>query len=142
MRTAPATVTVERDGRAYVALGATGTQTRVPFEAGDLTAIEALAQVGGLSSNYADPTGIFVLREEPAPTAAAVLGRSDVSGPQPIVYLVDLTSPQGLFDAARFAIRDGDLVYVTEAPYVQWRKALEVVTGNAAVAARIDALGQ
>lgn len=134
-------VTVERDGRAYVALGATGTQTRVPFEAGDLTAIEALAQAGGLSSNYADPTGIFVLREEPVQTASAVLGRS-AAGPQQILYLIDLTSPQGLFDAARFAIRDGDLVYVTEAPYVQWRKALEVVTGNAAVAARIEALGQ
>jgi len=134
-------VTVEQDRRAYVALGATGTQTRVPFDAGELTTIEALAQAGGLDSNLADPTGIFVLRTEPARTAGAVLGRTDITAPTQILYLVDLTSPQGLFDAARFAIRDRDVVYVTEAPYVQWRKALEVITGNAAVAARIETLG-
>ena len=70
-----------------------------------------------------------------------MLGRTDITAPTQILYLVDLTSPQGLFDAARFAIRDRDVVYVTEAPYVQWRKALDVITGNAAVAARIDTLG-
>lgn len=133
-------ITIEQDRRAYVALGATGSQTRVPFDAGDLTAIEALAQAGGLDSNLADPTGIFVLRTEPAPVAAAILGREALAEAQ-ILYLVDLTTPQGLFDAARFAIRDRDIVYVTEAPYVQWRKALEVITGNAATAARINALG-
>jgi polysaccharide export outer membrane protein len=131
---------VEQDRRAYVALGATGTQTRVPFESGDLTAIEALAQAGGLDSTLADPTGLFVLRTEPARTAAAVLQGRAGAGPQQIVYLIDLTTPQGLFDAARFAIRDRDIVYVTEAPYVQWRKALEVITGNTVAAARLEAL--
>ncbi|MFN6978216.1 MAG: polysaccharide biosynthesis/export family protein, partial [Gemmobacter sp.] len=58
-------IVVEQDRRAFVALGATGTQTRVPFDTQTLSAIEAIAQVGGLNTNFADPTGVFVFRNEP-----------------------------------------------------------------------------
>ncbi len=44
-------ILVEEDQRAFTALGATGAQNRVPFETQDLSAIEAIAQVGGLSTH-------------------------------------------------------------------------------------------
>lgn len=124
-------ITIEKDRRAFTALGATGTQTRVPFETNTLSAIEAIAQVGGLNPNLADPTGVFVFRNEPAEIANAVLGRSDLVGPQRMVYVLDLTKPTGMFEARDFLIRDGDTVYVTQAPFAQWQKALSAFTGTA-----------
>jgi hypothetical protein len=32
-----------------------------------------------------------------------------------LIYVLDLTEPDGMFNARDFAIRDGDTVYVTEA---------------------------
>jgi len=123
-------IVVERDTRAYVALGATGSQNRVPFESQNLSAIEAIAQVGGLNTTLADPTGVFVFRNEPAEIANSVLGRSDLVGDQRFVYVLDLTQPTGMFEARDFLVRDGDTVYVTEAPFVQWQRTISAVTGT------------
>lgn len=122
-------ILVEEDTRAYTALGATGGQTRVQFETQELSAIEAVAQVGGLSSSIANPKGIFIFRDEPAEVANVVLSRSDLFGSTRVIYLIDLTKPSGVFIARDFMIRDGDTVYVTEAPYVRWQKVLAVITG-------------
>ncbi len=127
-------IVVERDRRSFVAFGATGAQSRIPFETQTLSAMEALAQVGGLNTNVADPTGIFIFRNESAPVANAVLGRSDLSGEQRMIYVIDLTSPAGVFEARDFGVRDGDTVYVTEAPFVQWTKTLAAFNGTAAAA--------
>lgn len=134
-------IVVERDTRAFVALGATGTQNRVPFETQTLSAIEAIAVVGGLNTSLADPTGVFVFRNEPAEIANAVLGRNDLQGDQRMVYVLDLTQPTGMFEARDFIVRDGDTVYVTEAPYVQWQKTLSAITGTAGAADSIASAG-
>lgn len=127
-------ITVERDTRAFTALGATGSQNRVPFETENLSAIEAIAIVGGLNTSTADPTGVFVFRNEPAEIANAVLGRSDLQGDQRMIYVLDLTQPTGMFEARDFLVRDGDTVYVTEAPFVQWTKTLSAITGTSGAA--------
>ncbi|RVT84524.1 polysaccharide export protein [Rhodobacteraceae bacterium CCMM004] len=127
-------VLVEQDNRAFTALGATGTQTRVDFEDRTISAIEAIARVGGLNSNLADPTGVFVFRNEPEEIAEQVLARDDLNGTQRFVYVLDLTAPTGMFEARDFVIRDGDTVYVTEAPYVQWQKTLAALTGTVGAA--------
>ncbi|THD82466.1 polysaccharide export protein [Aliigemmobacter aestuarii] len=134
-------ITVERDNRAFTALGATGTQNRVPFETQTLSAIEAIAQVGGLSAVTADPTGVFVFRNEPAEIANAVLGRNDLIGDQRMVYVLDLTQPTGMFEARDFVIRDGDTVYVTEAPYVQWQRTISAITGTTGAASSLGSVG-
>ena len=134
-------IVVERDTRAFVALGATGTQSRVPFETQTLSAIEAIAIVGGLNTNLADPTGVFVFRNEPETIANAVLGRNDLRGDQRMVYVLDLTQPTGMFEARDFVVRDGDTVYVTEAPFVQWQKTLSAITGTAGAASSLADVG-
>ncbi len=134
-------IVVERDTRAFVALGATGTQNRVPFETQTMTAIEAIAIVGGLNTNLADPTGVFVFRNEPAEIANAVLGRKDLTGDQRMVYVLDLTQPTGMFEARDFIVRDGDTVFVTEAPFVQWQKTLSAITGTAGAADSLSTVG-
>ncbi len=127
-------ITVERDTRAFTALGATGSQNRVPFETENLSAIEAIAIVGGLNTSTADPTGVFVFRNEPAEIANAVLGRNALQGDQRMIYVLDLTQPTGMFEARDFLVRDGDTVYVTEAPFVQWTKTLSAITGTSGAA--------
>ena len=133
-------ILVQEDQRSFTALGATGSQTRVPFESRTISAIEAIATVGGLSSGTADPTGVFVLRNEPPEIANAVLGRTDLTGDQRFVYVLDLTEPMGMFHARDFAIRDEDTVYVTEAPFVQWQKTLSAITGSAGGVASLENL--
>ncbi|MEQ3749037.1 MAG: polysaccharide biosynthesis/export family protein [Celeribacter sp.] len=130
-------ILVEEDTRAFTALGATGTQNRVQFRSQTISAIEAIAQVGGLSTQLADPTGVFVFRNEPEDVARAVLGRNDLQGTQRFVYVLDLTEPNGMFQARDFAIRDSDTVYVTEAPFVQWQKTLSALTGSVGAAAGV-----
>ena len=131
-------IVVEQDTRAFTVLGATGAQSLVPFETKTLSAIEAIATVGGLSTSLADPTGVFVFRNEPAEIANSVLGRNDLQGDQRFVYVLDLTQPTGMFEARDFAIRDGDTVYVTEAPFVQWQKTLTAITGTAGAASSLS----
>ena len=133
-------ILVEADPRSFTALGATGQQTVVPFEARNLSALEAIAQVGGLQTNSADPTGVFVFRNEPEELAKNVLGRDDIIGTQRLIYVLNLTEPNGLFLARDFLIRDGDTVYVTEAPFVQWQKTLGAITGTAASANQVSNL--
>ena len=117
-------ILVEEDTRAFTALGATGAQARLPFESPTLSAVEAIAQVGGLQASTADPTGVFILRNEPAEIANQVLGRTDLVGAQRMVYVLDLTRPNGVFMARDFAVRDEDTLYVTEAPFSQWSRAI------------------
>lgn len=123
-------ILVEEDSRAFTALGATGSQDRVAFETQTLSALEAIATVGGLTATAADPTGVFILRNEPAEIASAVLARDDLLGAQRMVYVLDLTAPNGMFQARDFVIRDGDTLYVTEAPYLQWDRTIAALTGS------------
>ncbi|MEO9518408.1 MAG: polysaccharide biosynthesis/export family protein [Paracoccaceae bacterium] len=134
-------ILVEEDSRAFTALGATGGQSRVPFETQNLSALEAIAQVGGLNSRTADPTGVFVLRDETDEVANAVLGRKDLRGDQRLIYVINLSEPNGLFNARDFVIRDGDTLFVTEAPYTQFTKILGALTGPIASANSVSSLG-
>jgi len=131
-------ILVEEDSRAFTALGATGSQSRVTFESQSLSAIEAIAQVGGLLTSAADPTGVFVMRNEPAEIANQVLGRNDLEGDQRMVYVLDLTQPNGMFMARDFAVRDDDTLYVTEAPFTQWNKAISALTGTLGAAGTVE----
>jgi polysaccharide biosynthesis/export protein len=123
-------VLVEQDQRRFAVLGATGTQTLVPFESPSLSAIEALARVGGLDPTRADPTGVFVFRNEPEDISRRLLGRQDLVGDQRMIYVLDLTQPNGMFHARDFLIRDGDTVYVTEAAAVQWNRQISTISGT------------
>jgi polysaccharide export outer membrane protein len=133
-------ILVEGDTRSFTALGATGSQSLVPFESQSLSALEAIAQVGGLSAASADPKGVFVLRNEPAEIANVVMGRNDLQGAQRLVYVLDLTLPNGMFQAHDFVIRDGDTLYVTEAPFTQWTKVIGALTGAASSVQSLSSL--
>ncbi len=106
-------VFVESDERSFLSLGAAGTEAIHPFPTESVTAIEALAIIGGVTDTRADAGGILILRRYPV---SAV--RTDGTGPSHprTVFTVDLTTADGLFSASQFDIQSGDVVYVTESP--------------------------
>jgi polysaccharide export outer membrane protein len=131
-------IIVEEDRRSFTVLGATTEQARVPFNKQDMSALEAIAAAGGLDGRTANPTGVFIFRQEEAAVANRVLGRSDLVGPQRMAYLLDLTRPEGLFSAREFIIRDEDTVYVTEAPLGNWTRVIAVATAAAVLVRTVD----
>ncbi len=133
---------VEEDTRAFTALGATSGQNRLVFDTQTISALEAIARVGGLNPTIADPTGVFVFRNEAEEISKAVLKREDIIGTQRIVYVLNLTEPNGVFRARDFVIRDGDTVFVTEAPIVTWNNTLAAIFGTLSGASRLTTLSE
>jgi polysaccharide export outer membrane protein len=104
---------VDQDDRYFLSLGAAGRQQVVPFEQERLTALDAMSRTGGLDSRRANPRGILILRDYPASAVAA-----GQRGPREerVVFVLDLTTADGLFSAGEFEIAPKDLVLVTESP--------------------------
>lgn len=134
-------ILVKEDRRAFSVLGATGTSNRMFFDTQTISAIDALAMVGGLDPLRANPQGVFIFRDEVPEVAAAILGHQQFVGDQRFVYVLDLTAPTGMFEARDFKIRDGDTIFVTEASSVLWARQISALTGSltAASAARAAA---
>ena len=106
-------VIVEEDERYFLSLGAAGQETRHVFPADHFTALDAMAQIGGVSDSRADPQGILILRDYPS----SAVGIAPQAPPKDrMVFIIDLTSADGLFSAGKFPIMSGDLVYATESP--------------------------
>lgn len=107
------TVIVEADDRSFTALGATGTEDLIYFPKPQVTALEAVSLMGGLTDQRADPEGVLILREYPASALSA-----DGRGPthQQVIFTFDLTSADGLFAARNFRVHPGDTVLATESP--------------------------
>ena len=112
------TVIVEPDERSFTALGATGEEDLIYFPKDQLTALEALSLMGGLSDTRADPKGVLVLREYSASQIAPGSGGPNM---QQVVFTFDLTSADGLFAARKFQIYEGDTVLATESPVTKAR---------------------
>ena len=139
-------VTVVRRPQSFTAVGATGFNAVVPFDAGGLTLEEAVAKAGGLMDDRSDPHGVFVLRFEPVALVQQYPGIAPhlMSGSVvPVVYRLDLKEPASLFRARRFAMRDKDILYVSTAPITDVEKVFRViglVTGPVSSAAAIRAV--
>jgi polysaccharide biosynthesis/export protein len=106
-------VVVQNDNRYFRSLGAASKEQLVYFEEDNISALDAMALVGGLSDSRANPQGILVLREYPE---TAVRKSGTGPGNARTVFVIDLTSSDGLFSAGRFAINSNDTVLVTESP--------------------------
>lgn len=122
-------VTVMRWPQSFTAIGATGRQAHVGFDAGGITLEEALGKAGGLLDERADPRGVFVLRFEPSalvkhfPNVKPHLLERNVV---PVVYQIDMRLAASLFHARRFAMRDKDILYVSNAPLTEVEKVFRV----------------
>lgn len=118
-------VIVEAESRAFLSLGAAGSQSRHVFPTEVVTALDALALIGGVNEARADPQGVLVLRDYPA----AAVRADGIAGPahERMVFVLDLTSADGLFSAGAFQIMPNDLVYATESPVNAARTVMGII---------------
>ncbi|MBS1301751.1 polysaccharide biosynthesis/export family protein [Loktanella sp. SALINAS62] len=109
-------VLIEPEERYFLSLGATTAESLHVFPKDQVTALDALAIVGGVNDLRANPQAILILREYPA--SATVQGPVSAAGPpqERVVFTIDLTTADGLFSAGKFQVQNGDLVYATESP--------------------------
>jgi polysaccharide export outer membrane protein len=113
---------IQPDERYFTSLGAAGKESLINFPRDNITALDAMSLIGGMSAATANLKGILVLRNYPQ---SAV--RTDTQkGPpkQRMVFVFNLTSADGLFSAGAFPIEDHDLVLVTQSPLVNARAAM------------------
>jgi len=112
----------------FNALGATGKNEEIPFEAQGISLAQALARSGGLQDSRSDARGVFIFRLEPrAALKWAAEPATTADDRVPVVYRIDLKNPNSFFVMQGFAINDKDLLYVSNAPTAELQKFLNVV---------------
>ena len=126
-------IVVEEDERTFTAIGSVQSEQVITFPKNSLNAMEALALMGGLTDERANPQGILILREFDTKQV-----RSDGSGPsnEYVVFTIDLASADGLFGAGKFQVRPGDIMVATESA-VKPAQAVIALLGSAFAIANV-----
>ena len=135
---------LNNDTRFFRSFGAVG-QARVAFPTRDISVLDAMALVGGLQAGRSDPSGVFVFRTEPPEVAVQVSERATLDQPRNVAYLLDLTKGDGFFLADNMQMRNGDVLYVTDAPFTRFQTiaaAIGSLIGFAGTAGGITNLAQ
>jgi len=116
----------------FTALGATGKNEEIPFEATGITLAQALGRMAGVRDAQADARGVFIFRFE-EPSVVNPEGRPLPQTPEgkvPVVYRVDLKDPRAFLVAQNFPMKDKDVVYVANAPAAELQKFLNILTSS------------
>jgi polysaccharide export outer membrane protein len=116
----------------FVALGASGKNEEIFFEAQGISLVQALGRMGGLQDARADAQGVFIFRfEDPA---MFVDGGKDLpktpEGKVPVVYRADLKNPATFLIAQNFPVRSKDVLYVSNAPSAELQKFLNILSSS------------
>lgn len=132
-------VTVNFQPLSFTALGATGKNEEINFEAQGISLAQALARAGGLQDSRADARGVFVFRFEDPNALDAELrdGPMTPDGRAPVVYRLDLKNPASLLVAQNFPMRNKDVMYVANAPAAELQKFMNIVTSSVFSAANL-----
>jgi polysaccharide biosynthesis/export protein len=132
----------------YFVLGAVRRPGRFDFGRRETSLLDALGETGGLADEQADPRGVFIFRRDgraegryPTPaTEQAELAATPAPQFSSTVYHLDMTRPEALCGAGQFALRDGDLVYVSNAPFTDARKVLSIILPSVGFAGSVSNL--
>ncbi|MHA6205824.1 polysaccharide biosynthesis/export family protein [Dyella soli] len=122
-------VTAAYQPLSFVAMGATGRNAEINFEATGVSLAEALGRMGGLADSRSDPRGVFIFRFEDASALPPSTSQQNVTadGRVPVIYQIDLRNPQSLFIAQNFQVENKDIVYVANAPLAELQKFMSIV---------------
>ena len=113
----------------FTALGATGRNEEIAFEANGISLAQALARAGGVLDNRGDARGVFLFRFERE--GAVEWPHQPVNkapdGRVPVIYRMNLGDPASFFVMQNFPMRDRDVLYVSNAPAADLQKFLNLV---------------
>ncbi|WP_324806670.1 polysaccharide biosynthesis/export family protein [Sphingomonas sp. LY29] len=111
-------ITVINSPQAFSVLGAANRSEEIRFPRTRLTLAQAVALSGGTNPSAGDAAAIFVFR---------YVRREDGSE-IPVVYHVNMMKPGAYFLSQRFAMRDGDVLYVGNARANQPAKFIQLLS--------------
>jgi polysaccharide export outer membrane protein len=124
-------VTALYQSLSFTALGATGKNDEVNFEAKGISLAQGLARAGSLLDARSNAAGVFIFRLEPqealAPGGAAAAAPA---GRIAVVYRVDLKDPRAFFLVQNFPMENKDVLYVANAPAAQLQKFLNLLVST------------
>jgi polysaccharide export outer membrane protein len=125
--------------QSFTALGETGKQDEIPFEAQGISLAQALARAGGLIDSRAAPQGVFLFRLA-NPGAVGADGPADARTPEgkvPVVYRVNMRDPASFFAMQKFGMKNGDILFVSNSPATELQKFLDLVSAVAYPSIRV-----
>jgi polysaccharide biosynthesis/export protein len=129
---------ITHEAPTFTALGALnqnffGFNSEITFDVETLTLSQAIGKAGGLNDQQSDPREVFVYRYEDrrllqklgVDTARFTFDRV------PTIYHVNLRDPSGMLLAAGFQMRSKDVMYVANAPVIDYYKLLTAINNTA-----------
>jgi polysaccharide export outer membrane protein len=142
------TITLTREPRYFVAIGAVGQSAsitqlnrRFTFDDRRLSLTEAIARAGGLQDDRANPSSVFLFRNERSETLRR-LGLPETASYLPTVYRADFSDPATIFLAQRTPLRHEDTIFVSNAPATEVEKLLRIILPIAQSSANFNTLGR
>ncbi|HTJ58658.1 MAG TPA: polysaccharide biosynthesis/export family protein [Devosiaceae bacterium] len=125
------TIFVDDQKRTFTAFGSTGITGEFDFGDESITLDQAVGKAGGLLDSRANPRQVFLYREE----SRSVLQRQGVDLSRfpatqqkiPTIYRANFTDPASFFYARQFPMRNGDVIYISNAPSVELDKFLSLL---------------
>jgi polysaccharide export outer membrane protein len=139
------TVVLVRNPKTFVVLGASPKVSQYNFETERVSLAEAVARAGGAVETTGNMAGIYLFRNEPSGLARNVfqsdpnaVDRTYISANEErllaepetrVMYRFDLTQAGGFFLAQNMAVRDKDIILVSNAPVTEMQKFFQVIRG-------------
>jgi polysaccharide biosynthesis/export protein len=121
---------VYREQQKFIALGATGQSGEFTFDAWRISLANAVGKAGGLVDAQADPDATFLYRSEPRDVAERLgVDVSKFAGAAkiPVIFSINLRDPSGFFLASKVQMRNGDVIFVSNARSVEVTKVLQYI---------------
>ncbi|MEJ0093444.1 MAG: hypothetical protein WDN46_08395 [Methylocella sp.] len=120
-----------RKQRFFLAFGSAGQPGRFDFDAENVYLADAMGRAGGLLDNRADPSQVFIYRAEDREVLERAGSILTSFPPEtrfiPTIYHLDLRQPSSFFLTQKFAMRDRDVVYISNADTVEVSKFLQLL---------------
>lgn len=111
-------IVVRPNSQVFTVLGAVAKAGNVELTKPNMTLLEALGEVHGLSDERANKTGVFVFRMGDIQDNPSARAR---------VFRLDLMQPVSIFVAQQFGMQARDVIYVTNAPLYEYNKILSAL---------------
>lgn len=120
----------------FTVLGAANVQKRIKLSKRNYSVADALGDAFGLNDSLSNPRAVFLMRSSNTDRLGS---RTNI---KPIVYQFDFTRPEQMVLANHFVVREGDEIYISNAPFTQLQKVLSAFSAAASTTRAATVVGQ